>query len=142
MRLAPQGCWAGIRGLKKRECRYIIVFLFSDLGCAMFNMSIKEVDAFGLEQMREQGEVVLIDVRTDLEFAQGSVPGAKLLPLHMLPLIVDQLENQKPTIFICRSGARSAQACAFLASKGFDNVFNLRGGVIGWAQAGKALAAA
>lgn len=108
----------------------------------MFNMSIKEVDAIGLEQMRTQGEVVLIDVRTEGEFTQGSIQGAKHIPLHMLPLVADQLENEKPMIIICRSGARSAQACAFLGSKGFTNVYNLRGGVMGWAQAGKTLAAA
>ena len=108
----------------------------------MFNMAIQEVDAFGLQQMRTQSEVVIIDVRTEAEFAQGSIQGAKHTPLHMLPLVADQLENQKPVIIICRSGARSAQACAFLASKGFNNVFNLRGGVMGWAQAGMALAAA
>ena len=108
----------------------------------MFGMSIQEVDAFGLEQMREQSEVVLIDVRTDAEFTQGSIQGAKHIPLHLLPLIADEIEKEKPVILICRSGARSAQACAFLASKGFSNVYNLRGGVVGWAQAGMALAAA
>ncbi|MBI5751948.1 MAG: rhodanese-like domain-containing protein [Hydrogenophilales bacterium] len=108
----------------------------------MFGMSIKEVDAFGLQQMQAGGEVVMIDVRTDVEFAQGAIHGAKHLPLHMLPLMADQLENEKPVVLICRSGARSAQACAFLAQKGFNNVYNLRGGVMGWAQAGLALAAA
>ncbi|OFZ69984.1 MAG: sulfurtransferase [Betaproteobacteria bacterium RBG_16_58_11] len=108
----------------------------------MFGMSIKEVDAFGLQQMQAGGEVVMIDVRTDVEFAQGSIQGAKHLPLHMLPLMADQLENAKPVVLICRSGARSAQACAFLAQKGFENVYNLRGGVMAWAQAGLALAAA
>lgn len=108
----------------------------------MFGMSIKEVDAFDLQQMQAGGEVVMIDVRTDVEFAQGSIQGAKHLPLHMLPLMADQLENEKPVVLICRSGARSAQACAFLAQKGFENVYNLRGGVMGWAQAGLALEAA
>ena len=108
----------------------------------MFNRAIQEVDAFGLQQLRTQGEVVIIDVRTEAEFAQGSIQGAKHTPLHMLPLVADQLEKLKPVIIICRSGARSAQACAFLTSKGFNNVFNLRGGVMGWAQAGMALAAA
>ena len=105
-------------------------------------MPIKEVDAFGLQRMRTQGEVELFDVRTELEFAQGAIPGAKHMPLHMLPLVADQMENEKPLVFICRSGARSAQACAFLASKGFANVYNLRGGVLGWTQAGMTLAAA
>ena len=108
----------------------------------MFGNSIQEVDARGLQQMQAQGDVVLIDVRTDVEFAQGAIPGAKHIPLHMLPLVADQLETQKPVVFACRSGARSAQACAFLASKGFSNVFNLRGGMMAWAQAGLALAAA
>ena len=108
----------------------------------MFGMSIKEVDAHGLQQMQEQGEVIVLDVRTDVEFAQGSIKGAKHMPLHMLPLVTDQMESAKPTVVICRSGARSAQACAFLSSKGFTNVYNLRGGVMGWAQAGLALAAA
>ena len=108
----------------------------------MFGMSIKEVDAFGLQQMQSQGEVIVIDVRTDAEFAQGSIQGAKHMPLHMLPLVADQMENEKPVVLICHSGARSAQACSFLASKGFENVYNLHGGVMAWAQAGLALAPA
>lgn len=102
----------------------------------MFGMNIKEVDAHGLQQMQAAGEVVMIDVRTDVEFAQGAIQGSRHLPLHMLPLMADQLEHEKPVVLICRSGARSAQACAFLAQKGFENVYNLRGGVMGWAQAG------
>jgi rhodanese-related sulfurtransferase len=109
----------------------------------MFGMSgFKEVDAANLHQMRSANEIELIDVRTEVEFAQGTIQGAKHLPLHMLPLVADQIDSAKPVVFICRSGARSAQACAFLASKGHDNVFNLRGGIMGWAQAGLALAAA
>lgn len=106
----------------------------------MFGMSIKEIDAQGLQQMRAEGEVVVIDVRTDVEFAQGAIAGAKHLPLHMLPLVADQMENQKPVVLVCRSGARSAQACSFLSSKGFTNVYNLRGGMMAWAQAGLAAA--
>ena len=101
----------------------------------MFGMNIKEVDAHGLQQMQAAGDVVMIDV-DDVEFAQGAIQGSKHLPLHMLPLMADQLEHEKPVVLICRSGARSAQACAFLAQKGFENVYNLRGGVMGWAQAG------
>ena len=102
----------------------------------MFGMNIKEVDALGLQQMQASGEVVMIDVRTDVEFAQGAIKGSKHLPLHMLPLMAGQLEQEKPVVLICRSGARSAQAYAFLAQKGFENVYNLRGGVMGWVQAG------
>lgn len=105
-------------------------------------MPFKEVDPLSLERLRSESEVVVLDVRTEIEFAQGTLQGAKHMLLHMLPLVADQLESEKPMVFICRSGARSAQACAFLASKGFENIYNLRGGVMGWVQAGKALAAA
>lgn len=109
----------------------------------MFGMyGFKEVDASGLQQMQGANEIEVIDVRTEVEYAQGTIQGARHLPLHMLPLVADQIDNAKPVVFICRSGARSAQACAFLVSKGHENVFNLRGGIMSWAQAGLALAAA
>jgi rhodanese-related sulfurtransferase len=103
---------------------------------------IKEVDAQGLQRMQAAGEVMLVDVRTEAEFATGAIAGAKFLPLHMLPLAGDQIPADKPVVFYCRSGARSAQACAFMTTKGYDNVYNLQGGVMAWARAGLALAAA
>jgi len=39
-------------------------------------------------------------------------------------------------VIICRSGARSAQACLFLKQQGFSDVHNLRGGMMGWVQSG------
>lgn len=109
----------------------------------MFGMyGIKEVDALGVQRMQTEGEVVLVDVRTEAEFAAGAIAGAKFLPLHMLPLAGDQIPTDKPVVFYCRSGARSAQACAFMTSKGYDKVYNLQGGIMGWARAGLALAAA
>ena len=109
----------------------------------MFGMfGIKEVDAFGVQRMQAEGEVILVDVRTEAEFAAGAIAGAKFLPLHMLPLAGDQIPSDKPVVFYCRSGARSAQACAFMATKGYDKVYNLQGGIMSWARAGLALAAA
>lgn len=109
----------------------------------MFGMyGIKEVDALGVQRMQAEGEIVLVDVRTEAEFAAGAIAGAKFLPLHMLPLAGDQIPTDKPVVFYCRSGARSAQACAFMTSKGYDKVYNLQGGVMAWARAGLALAAA
>jgi rhodanese-related sulfurtransferase len=103
---------------------------------------IKEVDPVGLQNMQAEGEVILVDVRTEQEFAAGAIAGAKFLPLHMLPLAGDQLPADKTIVFYCRSGARSGQACAFMASKGYNKVYNLQGGIMAWARAGLALAAA
>jgi len=42
-------------------------------------------------------------------------------------------------VIYCRSGARSAQACAFMASKGYGNMHNLAGGIMAWARSGNTL---
>ena len=108
-------------------------------GSNMFG--IKEIDVGGLHTLlSEKKHLSLVDVRSDNEVAYGVIEGALHLPLHLLPIKADELDKDVHTIFYCRSGARSAQACAFMAAKGHDNVYNLRGGIIAWTQSGLALA--
>ncbi|RRQ21152.1 rhodanese-like domain-containing protein [Thiohalobacter thiocyanaticus] len=101
---------------------------------------IKEIDAQGLAALMEaQGEGIrLVDVRSPEEMAQGMIAGGEPLPLHLLPLQVDQFRNEHRTlVFYCRSGARSAQACHFLAQQGVPAALvNLRGGIIDWVRSG------
>lgn len=102
---------------------------------------IKEIEAPELAKwLDEQGEKLrVIDVRQMPEIAGGTVPGAEAVPLHTLPLKISELGREEKLVFICRSGARSAQACMFLAQQGYDNVYNLRGGMMAWAQTGQAI---
>ncbi len=60
----------------------------------------------------------LIDVREADEFASGHLPGAINLPLSDFLERYEELDKDKPYYIICRSGARSAQACAFLEEEG------------------------
>ena len=109
-------------------------------GSTMNMYGIKEIDAAGLYSLlNEKKSIALVDVRSDNEIAAGVIEGAQHLPLHLLPIRADDLDKSVHTIFYCRSGARSAQACAFMAARGHDNVYNLQGGVIAWAQAGLVL---
>ena len=96
---------------------------------------IQEIDSQSLAKLLQDqpGAVRLVDVRGPGEWAQGVIEGAELLPLHVLPLEAHRFSKDEPVIFYCRSGARSAQACAFMQSRGTQNVVNLRGGIIGWA---------
>ena len=73
----------------------------------------------------------LIDVREADEFAEGHLPGAINLPLSDFLERYEELDKDKPYYIICRSGARSAQACAFLEEEGYD-VTNVAGGTIAW----------
>ena len=103
----------------------------------MFN-SIKEVDAPELHNWVKENhpKMRVIDVRGMGEIASGTVSGAEAVPLHTLPIRINEFNRDEKLVFICRSGARSAQACMFLQQQGFDNVYNLRGGMISWVRNG------
>ena len=102
--------------------------------------SINEVNADELHAMITNDDVVLVDVRSHAEVAQGVIPGASHLPLHLLPLQLNQLPRDKKVVFYCRTGARSAQACLYAANQGSENVINLRGGIVAWAREGREVA--
>ncbi len=105
----------------------------------MFGLSgFKEVDPGYVAELAAKG-AHLIDVRTEAEVAQGVIDGAIHIPLHLLPLRAADIPQDKPVVIYCRSGARSAQACAFMASKGYGNMHNLSGGIMAWARLGNAL---
>ncbi len=103
---------------------------------------IKELDVNTLQSYFDEGKKIrLLDVRGIGEMAQGMIPNAEKLPLHTLPARLNEIEPDEMTVLYCRSGARSAQGVGFMAQQGFDNVYNLRGGIIAWAQNGMPLMA-
>ncbi|PKM43402.1 MAG: sulfurtransferase [Gammaproteobacteria bacterium HGW-Gammaproteobacteria-1] len=106
----------------------------------MFNF--REIEIFDVKRMLEgEGKSVrLIDVRSPMEVVSGIIPGATNIPLHMLPMSVEKIPDDSEVVIYCRTGARSAQACAYLTSLGKDNVYNLRGGIMAWLQGGLAVA--
>lgn len=81
----------------------------------------------------ESGEkVTVLDVREDWEFKEGHIPGAKLIPLGTLDKRLSELNPAEPVIVVCRSGNRSAQGADVLAKAGFQQVFNMTGGMLQW----------
>lgn len=103
--------------------------------------NIKEINAEELDgwlQDRQiNGEFRLIDVREMREMAGGIIPGAEPMPLATVPLRTSEIAQHEKLVIVCHSGARSAQACAFLQQQGYSNVYNLRGGMVGWAASGR-----
>ncbi|PRY12802.1 rhodanese-related sulfurtransferase [Pontibacter ummariensis] len=86
----------------------------------------------------DKGETpVIIDVREDWEYQESNIAGAQNIPLGTLPQKVADLEDLKDreVIVQCRSGARSANAKAFLQQQGFNNVRNLLGGILAYNKA-------
>ena len=102
---------------------------------------VKEIESTELlERMRTGGDLVLLDIRSDAEVAQGVLPGARHLPMHLLPARLGELPADRDLVLYCRSGARSYHACAYLAQQGMVNAINLRGGILAWARHGYEIA--
>ena len=100
-------------------------------------MLINEISSQELaEMMQSDIPPRLIDVRSAAEVMQGALANAEHMVMHVVPVMMQELEKDKPVVFYCRTGARSAQVCYFLKQQGFDNVINLRGGIMDWARNG------
>ncbi len=76
---------------------------------------------------------LLLDVREDWEFDHCHIAGSLTMPMGSLPMRLAELDPARETVVICHHGMRSAQVCIFLERQGFSRVFNLAGGVAGWA---------
>lgn len=98
---------------------------------------IKEVGVTEATQLINHHDALVLDVREDQEYAGGRIPHAKHIPLRQLSSRLHELEKfkTKPIIAICRSGARSGHGCSVLRKNGFEQVYNLNGGMMSWQQA-------
>lgn len=97
---------------------------------------MQEISA--VELMAIYKRVSVIDVREMDEYVDGHVPGAKHIPLSMIPVRNNEIDKEVKQYVICEAGGRSAQACAFLEQQGFD-VVNIAGGTGSWRMMGAPL---
>ncbi|HEY9723384.1 MAG TPA: rhodanese-like domain-containing protein [Oscillatoriaceae cyanobacterium] len=74
---------------------------------------------------------LLVDVRQPDEYAQGHIPGARLIPLGTLPEHLAELPKDREIVAVCRSGARSANATLAMRQAGL-NAVNMVGGMLAW----------
>jgi hydroxyacylglutathione hydrolase len=93
---------------------------------------VHDIDVQELNQKRS--EVCIIDVRRPDEFSGelGHIPEARLIVLDTLPDRIAELPKDQTIVFVCRSGGRSARATAFALTEGFENVYNMKGGMLRW----------
>jgi rhodanese-related sulfurtransferase len=88
-------------------------------------------------KVAERG-IVTLDVRTPGEFNEGHIEGAQLIDFQSgnFENEIAALDKSKTYAVYCRSGNRSGQAVKVMREAGFNNLYNLNGGVIDWANAG------
>ena len=86
-------------------------------------------------QLAKDENAVIIDVRTGAEVADGIIPNAIHIDIFKGQGFIDEvgaLDKNKNYYIYCRSGNRSGQACAIMQSLGFENAYNLEGGILEW----------
>jgi rhodanese-related sulfurtransferase len=90
-------------------------------------------------ELREKGEdVQLVDVREDYEWEAGRLPGARHIELGQVAAQAASIDREKPVVFYCRVGSRSAMAADAFRKAGYD-AYSLDGGLQAWAGEGGAL---
>lgn len=97
--------------------------------------TVKEITVKELKELQDNNEdFQLIDVREDFEYEIANLDG-ELIPLNSIIENADKIARDKKVIVHCRSGARSANAIYALEQKfGFDNLYNLKGGILAYAE--------
>jgi rhodanese-related sulfurtransferase len=86
-------------------------------------------------ELLQSGEIQLIDVRQPEEREAGRIAGDRFIELSRLSSEVDTVDRDRPVVFYCRSGARSAMASEAFRGAGFD-AHNMLGGLLEWDAAG------
>ncbi len=86
-------------------------------------------------ELENDKNAVILDVRTQGEVEEGIIPNAIHIDIYKGQGFIyelDQLDKTKNYYVYCRSGSRSRQACSIMNKLGFENAYNLMGGIIQW----------
>ncbi|HZD59396.1 MAG TPA: rhodanese-like domain-containing protein [Anaerolineae bacterium] len=93
----------------------------------------KDVDAAQAKKLIDSDKTVqIIDVREDYEYAEGHIPGAKLIPVNQLISRIGEIDKTKPVLVYCATSSRSPVAAQVLAESGYTKVYNLSSGIAQW----------
>ena len=120
---------------------FISVFLLSLQACAQFSDNTSLVSPSEVYRMLEAGEnILVVDVRTEGEYTGelGHIETAILRPLQEIDHWKDELNqaDYDKIIMVCRSGNRSGVASQVFINDGFQNVYNMSGGMREWNKLG------
>jgi len=98
---------------------------------------VKEISVTDAKELSDKG-VLLVDVREKDEVAAVAYGVEKIvnIPLSEFESRFEEIPTEEEVVMVCRSGKRSYNATAFLLSKGYTNVVNMAGGILGWQQYG------
>jgi len=94
--------------------------------------NLEPTEAWDFMAGRSAADYQLLDVRQPSEYEQGHVSGARLIPIKELPERLGELAPEQPVLVYCAVGGRSRAAAQYLSGQGFNQVYNLSGGIKAW----------
>lgn len=97
---------------------------------------LRQINAANAKTLLDRGGAVLIDVREPDEHARERIEGAMLAPLSQFDPQALASERSKVAVFHCNSGNRTRQAADRLLAAGFEQTYELEGGLAAWKRAG------
>jgi rhodanese-related sulfurtransferase len=95
--------------------------------------------AFSLvNENRNNSNLVILDVRTPIEYRDGHLEGSKNIDYKSndFKKVIDEMDKTKTYILYCRSGVRSAKSYDIMKKLNFTDVYNVEGGIKGWMKKG------
>ena len=99
---------------------------------------VKKINHQQATMLMNREDAVVIDVRGDGEYKKGHILGSKLMPLSKFKnndLASIEKYKDTPIIVVCNSGMTSNQACQMMQKLGFNDLYNLQGGITEWRNA-------
>jgi rhodanese-related sulfurtransferase len=111
--------------------KYYLIYLFYKKKIKMKNLTSKEL----IEKLDNDQNAFLLDVRSEEEYEESNIPNSKLLNIRDPQSFMDglqDLDKSKNFYVYCHSGVRSVQACQIMKTFGFNNLYNLLGGISEW----------
>lgn len=120
--------------MNKCLSRFVLLpFLLLALATPTVAAPVRNVSPDQARALLEQTPgVFLLDVRTPGEYDDLRIPGARLVPIDQLLGRLGELPRDRPILVYCAVGARSSQVANYLAGRGYPEVYNMSGGVMGW----------
>ncbi len=93
---------------------------------------LRDLRPTDLEARLRQGDVAVVDVRTELEYRRGHIPGALSAPLGSVLDHLDEIPRDRDVVLICQTAHRSVVAARTLADHGYDRLYHRVPGMRGW----------
>lgn len=91
---------------------------------------MNEITPKDLQAKLDAGDkMTVIDVREGWEVRFGKIPAALHIAMNDIPDHLDEIPTDQPVIFVCKSGGRSEQVAMWVATQGYENVYNMVGGM-------------